>query len=1169
MKLKQIKLAGFKSFVDPTVLDLRSDLVGVVGPNGCGKSNVIDAVRWVMGESSAKTLRGESISDVIFKGSSARKPVGQASIELVFDNSDGTLGGEYAAYAEISVKREVEREGSSDYFLNGTRCRRRDIVDVFLGTGLGARSYSIIEQGMISRVIESRPEDLRSFIEEAAGISVYKKRRHDTELRMRHTAENLARLEDLREEQVKLLERLQRQAESAQKYQTLNTEKELLEAQLLAMRWHDYDCKLTDHAEQIRTLAVNVEEKLADKTGLSTELEQMRLEYTEKTDKFEEIQSKFYELGAVIARVEQNLQHHKERKLQLEQDLVQIKQSIAEINVQKTTDSDALFACEEQLTKINPQYEQAVAATESAEAIYQDARLELDNSNAAWDDFQQQAQIPQQSAEVQRSRLEQLDKQTGGLQARIERLQTESATLDIHNTNGLVAELNGQLATLEEKIVLVKENIYQIQASINDKRKQLQQQRDEQNRVRSLLQQLTGREAALMALQQAALGKDDKAKQQWLVKHNLAAAPRMAEALVVATGWEQAVETVLVDYLEAICLDDNIANIVAVINELTAGNLTVIETQTTDSATPIIAHTTLASKITTKLPIYDLVQNILVADDLSSALQLRTQLQAHQSIVTKDGIWLGKSWLRVAKEQDARRGVLQREQELQTIKADLEQNNAIALELEEQITAANASLHELEVALIAQQQVESEGSAQLRDISNKFTAATQKLEHMHNRQQRIAVEVTEHQQQLALNSEESALARNKLEVAIEAMAELALRKEQIVSLRETCLQRERNAKQQLKDLQEQMHSLEISKHTVTTKYQGLQHTITRVDQQLADLYNRQQNIIVGLEKDIAPQQQLQTELEELLAQRSLIETDLHAARQEIEAYTQQMKEREHKKNELERGIQEIKDVLEQTRIERQTYEVRKETVLEQLTAANIDVQGVLQQMPEEAAEAPWQERINSLQRKITNLGAINLAAMEELASETQRQEYLETQYADLKEAMTTLDNAIKKIDRETKSKFQETFDKVNTNFNSLFPKLFGGGKAYLEIVGEDLLEAGVTVMAMPPGKKNSTIHLLSGGEKALTAVALVFSIFQLNPAPFCMLDEVDAPLDESNVVRFSNLIKEMSSKVQFILITHNKTTMQIANQLVGVTMKEPGVSRLVSVDINEAVEMAQ
>ena len=1169
MKLKQIKLAGFKSFVDPTVLDLRSDLVSVVGPNGCGKSNVIDAVRWVMGESSAKTLRGESITDVIFNGSNTRKPVGQASIELIFDNTDGTIGGEYASYAEICIRREVNREAVSNYYLNGTRCRRRDIVDVFLGTGLGARSYSIIEQGMISRIIESKPEDLRMFVEEAAGISVYKKRRHDTELRMRHTAENLTRLEDLREEQIKLLERLKRQSESAQKFRVFNSEKELLESQLLSLRWQDYDEKLAGHDQKIRTLTVNLEEKLAERASIGSTLEKVRTEHEDKSDAFNQVQSRYYELGSSIARSEQSLQHHRERKLQLETDIAEIKASIAEISAQKGSDDAALLACKDKIEQLTPEYEQACVLAEQAAELHLDARSELDNWSREWEEFQQQAQAPQQQAEVQKMRIEQLDKQTRDLQARIDRLQQESASLDITNIEALVKDLSAQLATLEQQTNQLKEQITEVTTDISTHRSVMHLQQNELNGVRNNVQQSKGREASLIALQQAALGKDDRLMQEWLSQHDIKDALRVAESITVDTGWEHAVETVLADYLEAVCVNDHWDQVVAAINELTEGKLTIIGTGANVSpAQTSASHIKLSSKVKTSLSIADILDNVIVAENLSAALELRSQLTSNQSVVTKDGIWLGSSWLRVARERDGKRGVIQREQEIQDLKKHLEHQQALATELEDTINHTSDNLQNLELKLADVQQLYNQDIVRLRDLTSKNSAAQQKLENMQNRRQRINVEIEEHNQQLGSNSADSSAAMAELEIAIEAMAKLSVHKQQLSESKEELQTRDKTSRQNAKERQDQMHELGLIKQSLTTEHQGLELAINRISQQLSGLNARHEQLQQMLLDEMEPSKLMQAELDTLLEQRSIVDEELQAARITLEVFEEQLKTYEKQRAELEKIAQEIKDVLDSCRLERQAVEIRKETISEQLVIHNIDLKAVLEALPEEAEEKSWAERIDALGRKISNLGAINMAAIEEFDAETQRQQYLEAQYNDLKEALTTLENAISKIDRETRSKFKETFEEVNKNFSTLFPKLFGGGKACLEIVGEDLLNAGVTVMAMPPGKKNSTIHLLSGGEKALTAVALVFSIFQLNPAPFCMLDEVDAPLDETNVVRFGNLIKEMSAKVQFIIITHNKTTMEIANQLIGVTMKEPGVSRLVSVDINEAVELA-
>ncbi len=1164
MELKQIKLAGFKSFVDPTVLDLRSELVAVVGPNGCGKSNVIDAVRWVMGESSAKNLRGESITDVIFNGSNTRKPIGQASIELVFDNSDGKIGGEYSAYAEICVRREVNRDAVSNYYLNGTRCRRRDIIDAFLGTGVGSRSYSIIEQGMISRVIESKPEDLRKFVEEAAGISVYKKRRHDTELRMRHTTENMARLEDLREEQIKLLERLHRQAESAKKYQTFSKEKDLLEAQLLALRWQGYDQQLSQFATQIRDLTVAVEEQQAARTSVATETEKVQLEHVAQKEIHDKVQSHFYELGSQIARNEQSLQHYKQRRQQLSTDDQQIKDSIVEITAQKDTDSNELFACEEQLEEINPKHAAAEEAYEQAEELYQDAHIELTSWNEDWEKFQLESQAPQQEAEVQKAKIEHLEQQTRDLQARITKLQQESDSLDLDGIEQQVTTLTTESGTLEQETSTYREEITELQHSIGSKRDELQQQQDQLNEVRNVAQQAKGREASLQALQQAALGKDNKVINDWLGQHNLQNAPRLAESLSVESGWQQAVETVLADYLEAVCIDSDLDAIANGVSDLSAGQLILIDNAASSINAPADS---LASKVTGSVPLAGILANVLVADDLPAALQLRGQLTEQQTVITRDGIWLGKNWLRVRKDKDATSGVIEREQELQALQAQLEDLASRAQEYEDNIAELNASLRELEIALTSKQQVERDSAAKLRDCSSKLSAAEQKYEHAKHRRQRILQEISELKLRATQHGEGSTTARLVLEAAIDTMAELSTRKEELQSAKDRIYARERETKLRAKDLRDELHDLEIQKQTVTTKYAGLQHTITRVDQQLSELHKRHQQVTEELAQVAEPIEQIQEELDRVVADRAQVDQEFQQARRDLEALEAKLQEYNEQRLQIDGAIEKAKESLSKIQLEKEGLEVRKETVNEQLSAAQVDLQKVITELPEEADAEQWASRIATLTKRIENLGAINLAAVEELEAESQRQEYLESQHKDLQEALNTLENAIKKIDRETRAKFQETFEKINNNFVQLFPKLFGGGKATLEVVGDDLLEAGVTVIAQPPGKKNSTIHLLSGGEKALTAVSLVFAIFQLNPAPFCMLDEVDAPLDDTNVNRFGALIKEMSEKVQFIIITHNKATMEIANQLIGVTMKEPGVSRLVSVDINEAVAM--
>lgn len=1167
MKLSKIKLAGFKSFVDPTVFDLRSNLVAIVGPNGCGKSNIIDAVRWVMGESSAKNLRGESMTDVIFNGSNSRKPVGQASIELYFDNSDGKLGGEYASYAEICIRREVNRDSQSSYFLNGTRCRRRDIQDVFMGTGLGPRSYSIIEQGMISRVIESKPEDLRNFLEEAAGISVYKKRRHETELRMKHTRENMTRLEDLRDEQIKLVEKLKKQSEAARNFNIYNDEKQTLDAQLLAMRWNQYDKELHQISERVREHTVRIEAKQAERSKVDTLIEKFKQDHQAKQDIFNSVQSRFFELGSEIARNEQTISHFRDKKQQLESDLDETKLEVTNICEQKDIDNSEMLKIAEKLKDIKPLYSEAEQKSKESDELYQDALLSQQTLNEEWEQFQSSAQQKQHDAEVQRSRIEQLDKSTHDLQNRISKLRTEDANFDLCAIENQVNLTTQAVNSFDQQANSYKEEISLLQDKIGMNRKSLHENRDSLDKVREKLQQLKGREASLVALQQAALGKDDGTLQTWLDSNSLSLNKRFGELLTVESGWELAVETVLSDYLEAVCIDDGFEDIAAKVDTLSDGKLIIYNSATNENESNSSDSKNLLSKITSELPINELLHKVLVAETLAEAISQRSDLGDGQTIITKDGVWLGKSWLRVAKQKDQHKGIVQREQELRKLQAEIESLTSDAEQLSDSVSSLMENLQELEQKLLNVQHEKNKIAEQLRDSSSKLSASKTRLENVTSRKARIAEEISEHEVQLKINSEESNKSRTILSSAIDAMANIEDEREELIAKRQAMTDRVKNLKIQAKEDSEERHELQLELKTATTKYEGLQHTLTRVEKQLSDLYARQKKIQDALQEDIVPSAEAKEQLEGLLQQRIEVEKQLDQAREQLEEIDAKIREHDKQRNDIEKQTNEIRETLDKHRLEWQSLEVRKETLSEQMAEKKINVEQVMTSMPEDANESEWSERSDKLGRKISSLGAINLAAIEEYGAEEERYKYMEEQYADLTEALITLENAIKKIDRETRATFKETFNKVNDSFTELFPKLFRGGKASLDLLGEDLLDAGVSVMAQPPGKKNASIHLLSGGEKALTAVALVFAIFQLNPAPFCMLDEVDAPLDDSNVGRFSDLIVEMSDKVQFIMITHNKISMESANQLVGVTMKEPGVSRLVSVDVNEAVEM--
>ncbi|NOZ51584.1 MAG: chromosome segregation protein SMC [Gammaproteobacteria bacterium] len=1169
MRLSKIKLAGFKSFVDPTSIPLPTNLIGIVGPNGCGKSNVIDAVRWVMGESSAKNLRGESMTDVIFNGSSARKPVGQASIELVFDNSDGSLGGQYAQYSEISIKRIVTREGQSQYFQNGTRCRRRDITDIFLGTGLGPRSYSIIEQGMISRLIEARPEDLRVFLEEAAGISKYKERRRETENRIKHTRENMERLTDLRDELGKQLDKLNRQSKTAEKYKLYKDEERLLKGQLTALRWQSLNQQIEQKDRLLKEQETSFEATIAELRHLEAALEKIREDHVAATENFNEVQAQYYSAGADIARIEQSIQHAKERRLQQQDDLKQAEHSLIESQAHLDADQKKYAQLTAYLQENQPVLDGArETEMRSAEALASAERA-MSQWQEEWQRFNENAALPAKNAEVERTRLNHLDQQMIQTQQRVEKLSAEKQNLNFDTIIREIEEHALQEQMLKLQCEEYEDTLQEHQQGIIELRESIRAADNELNAKRGELQTKKGRFASLEALQQAALGKQQGVVSHWLQRHGLSEAKRLAENISVDPGWELAVECALGHYLEAICVEQ-VDSVAGVLTELEQGGLTLFETASMQTdITPVTDRAQrLLSKVNTPWNLEPLLSGVYCIDDLAGALALRPTLAANESVVTKDGVWVGCRWLRFSKDIDENSSVLQREKEMHQTQQDIELLAAVIEMLEEQIDHSRESLKAKESARDAvqselQQASRSHAESEAR-IGSKKTRVVQMQERGNHLEQEIQELLT-----LIVQAEQDSIAsRRCLDEAIQEMETLTEKREALQQQRGELQVGLDAVRVTARNDRDKAHEIALKTEAARTEIASIDQNSERMDKQLSQLRERK----VELEKAIAeggePLNEMAEELEELLSKRVEVEATLSAARRNVELLDHGMRENTTERHKVEAASTAIRNELDLTRMAWQEINVRRQTHEEALQETGFELKQLFDEMPEEANENEWSERVDQMDRRISRLGPINLAAIDEYKQQSERKEYLDKQHEDLTEALETLENAIRKIDKETRIRFKETYEKVNTGLQSNFPRLFGGGQAYLELTGEDLLDTGVTVMARPPGKRNSTIHLLSGGEKALTAVALVFAIFQLNPAPFCMLDEVDAPLDDANVGRFCQMVREMSEQVQFIFITHNKITMELANQLNGVTMSEPGVSRLVAVDVDEAVDMA-
>lgn len=1169
MRLKKIKLAGFKSFVDPISITFDSDLMAIVGPNGCGKSNVIDAVRWVLG-GSARYLRGETLSDVIFNGSVERKPVGQATAELIFDNSDGAIGGEYASYSEIAIKRVVTRDDQSSYFLNGARCRRRDVTDLFLGTGLGPRSYAIIEQGMIAQLIEAKPEELRLMLEEAAGISKYKERRRETGNRIKHTRDNLLRVDDIRDELAQQLKHLQKQAHAAEKYQELRQQETTLQAQLAALRWCAYERQLQQQSLLIKQQETVLEQHVSAQRKAEKELEQQRQTQTEMNERRQVIQADYYHSGQEIVKLEQQIQHQREREQQLRQDLQQAQAEQTAQLARYQQDQDHCIDLEKQADAL--QGEQGAAQTELVRS--QETLSQIEQTMADWQQqwgsFQQASADSAQQALIAQTRNQHLQQRLTDIDSHIVRLHAEASSLDTSQINEEIKALALEQQTLAQKKSDGKEILSGLDLDLIQQREHKQQLSQQLDLEKGELQNLQARHTSLVTLQQAALAEQDEGVIEWIARHQVKDNERLAQVLKVEPGWELAVEMVLGKDLQGLCINE-VSDFIDKVAQLPAGELTLIDTVGNESGESSKSGNLLLSKIKNVKPALSaLLHNVYVADSLVQAQQMLAALPSVSSVVTRDGLWLGQHWLRIMRTQDNEQGgVIRREQALRELTSEISDRKTAQASLIAALAAAERDLKAVEDKYNHQREIMADLTMELVDIKAQLSHKQDKLADMQQRSQTVKQTLSEQEQQRLQVTEELTVIQTSMEEARQAVAQNELRSQTLQQTRSQIDQQFTAAKHQLDAHRDSAHAVSIKLQAVTTQLHSLRQALARDQEQLNQLQQRCQEITHNLAKIDNPQSDLNAQLQQKLTQQQAIAGKLSCVQNEITTLEHAQAELEQQRQQIVEQVGQVQNQLQTLNLEQQTLRVRMTTIEEDFVKEAGQLQEVAAQLPEDADEQTWAQNLQNIDNRIKRLGAINLAAIEECQTANERKTYLDEQHQDLSEALATLEKAIDKIDKETVSRFQQTFEQVNMNLGNLFPHLFGGGKAYLALTDDNILTSGVTVMARPPGKKNHSIHMLSGGEKALVALSVVFAIFQLNPAPFCMLDEVDAPLDDSNVRRFCDLVKEMSHTVQFIMITHNKVSMELAQHLTGVTMRESGVSRLVSVDVEKAVALAQ
>ena len=1164
MRLKKIKLAGFKSFVDPTTVPVAANLVGIVGPNGCGKSNIIDAVRWVMGESSARHLRGDTLADVIFSGSTSRKPVSQASVELIFDNSEGRAAGEYARYAEIVVRREASRDGASDYFLNKTRCRRKDITDLFLGTGLGPRAYSIIEQGMISRIVEARPEDLRLFLEEAAGISRYKERRRETENRLRHVRENLARLDDTRGELDTQLNRLKRQAAAAQNYKVWRERERELRLTLAGAQFRHFTHEIGAADMAAGQAVTAVEAALARQCALEAETEALRVARDEGNEMVRAMRERAYAAATEVTRREQEISHARamgaERRTEQQGILAQCERLEQEV----AADQEREQSLSQELAGLAPAEQQAGAEERAAAEAQRQAEGVLDKWRRSFEAAGLEAQGPVRASAAARGETVRLTARSEDLKGRVARLESEAQSVGASGGSGLAA-LTEASGLADRDYEDAKERLTGLEERLAMQRQALETATHEVAEQTGTVKAADARLASLRSMQAQALRTGHEALSRWVREHGLLQAPRLATQLDVDSGWERAIERWLGTKIAAVCVPAG---------TITPERVAPLEKTPVVLFEPLAADADegpsgLAAKVRAPFSVAGLFGGVRPVESLAQALALRPGLSANETLVTPEGVCVGRDVISFAGENDERAGVLAREREIAEW-TRREQASRAALAIAERARdGARAELGALE----GQRAEARRALDRCADVRTKAHGAVQRAHAEEQsraaRHGRLLAELGEVKKELEACLVEHERAeveeRRAREVAVQSEAALAA----LAGERETHQAALEAARATLRAAGDKRHKLAMAQQQARTARDGLRERLARARAELERLAVRREAVARQIEEALAKEHAPQAELGRLLDERAAAQAALAAAEQDLDVREQALRRANGLRHDVDAATRAAEEEANKKKLRVHELKVRRDALLEGLRAQGVeeDIARIAEDLQEHVDIEPLERELADLVERVRRLGAVNLMAIEEFEEQSRRKEFLDAQHADLSEALALLDEAIRKIDRETRSRFKETFERVNEDFKAFFPRLFGGGEAQLLLSSEDLLETGVTVMARPPGKRNSTIQLLSGGEKALVAVSLIFALFALNPAPFCFLDEVDAPLDEANVGRFAQTLKELSKKSQLLFITHNKVTMEAADVLLGVTTAEAGVSRLVSVDVEEALGM--
>ena len=1159
MRLTHIKLSGFKSFTDPTTIHVPGQLVAVIGPNGCGKSNVIDAVRWVLGEASAKQLRGESMQDVIFNGAATRRPAPRASVELVFDNSDHSLQGAWGQYAEVSIKRQLTRQGESTYFINNQTVRRRDITDLFLGTGVGARGYAVIEQGMISRIIEARPEELRAYIEEAAGVSKYKERRKETEGRLKDTREHLQRLGDLQNELARQVEKLEKQAETAERYKSLTAQLNQQQDLLDYAQWQQSLAAADKATAQHQSLQAQQDETAAQIQALNDEVHALQTAEQSQQQAVHELSNKRGVLREQIARLEEQIRHQQNLHQRIERD-----KQAAQAQMQRIHQEQQQIRVKLEENELQVEEKQTELAEWAMQVAEHEERLpELEEAqatlNAAFQTQQDEANRIRRELALKQQQLAHAEQTVAKHEERKGRLKQENQALNLPD-EAETAAAQEAAALLQSQQEHYEEQIIAAEDALHTAREVFQ---TTSNRFQSLKQQHITLQAQQQALSQI-LSQQQEAADFWQATDHTAA-PQLWQHITAPAEWQHALSVILAERLHARAVPSGFVPPVP----LPQGQAAWLSDDLSGGIKKSLPVQALLNQIQAQPPfqtaLHHWLDGVLCAPDLGYALAHQSDLGAHQIWLTPEGHQVDKvSVLLYAKP--AQESLIAQKARLDGIASELEN-------LAPELSAAEAAFKQAEAAVRSSEVQHKNLMQQQQQHTRQYSQAQQRAAELLARTNQGQIRREHIERELAQLAEEQTVLQHTSDglsddivTLQEAAAELEHQQHSTAHSRQEQQGRLKQAQLALLEANRQYGLAEVAVHKLNQQKQNYQQQIARLEQQTLDWQERQQELALAYETEFQNDEQ-HIKLDELTEAVHTLDEEYIAVQEKLAQIQEQGREQYTRVQALQTKLPQLQAATQTALLQQQEALINAKRYHQNLTerAADFDALEAL------AKESPkvLNTSIGSLSQQIEALGAVNLAALQELEEARERDGYYRSQSEDVQAAIALLEEAIAQIDDKTKERFKETFDAVNGKVQTFFPTLFGGGEATLKMIGDDLLTAGVSIMARPPGKKNSTIHLLSGGEKALTAMSLVFALFSLNPAPFCLLDEVDAPLDDANTSRFCNLVKEMSAQTQFLYISHNRLTMEMAEQLVGVTMQEKGVSRVVAVDIKQALEMAE